>query len=295
MGAVIMRSRSGTRKGEFRRLATVMAAVGAMLASSGIALMVMTTTASAVPDKPPTDQVCVALDSGKIDVAGNHETLELTAPAGMLIDQYCVKAGSIEQGNGPEYVDVVPPQETVTISHSSGKDISHYSLSYVVDEEEPELTTAEVTWVDPDCDNENVADYATSGEHATFAVTAGSVAPGATVEITATANEGYEFEEGMATMVFTHTFGPEELNCTVEPPIVEPPVVEPPTVVVEPPVVDPPEATTDTVTPTVVSAGLAGEAATGTHDEGVALVLAGLLLLAGAGTVLQLKEVERLS
>ncbi len=41
---------------------------------------------------------------------------------------YCVKAGSANQGLGPEYVWFELPLSTFTIAHSSGKDISHYVL-----------------------------------------------------------------------------------------------------------------------------------------------------------------------
>jgi hypothetical protein len=84
-------------------------------------------------------QVCPAGDSGKIDVSGGS-SLTVTAPDGKLISGYCVKAGSANQELGPEFVAVEPPQKTVTITHSSGKDISHYSLTYV-DEGEPTETT----------------------------------------------------------------------------------------------------------------------------------------------------------
>ena len=77
------------------------------------------------------DSVCAGFDSGKIDVDGNHKTLEVTAPAGQLIDGYCIKAGSVEQGLGPVWVSVDPPVATLTISYpNADKDISHYALSY---------------------------------------------------------------------------------------------------------------------------------------------------------------------
>src|SRR5687767_10852684 len=79
------------------------------------------------------DQVCPPGDSGKIDVSGNQHSVTVTAPAGKLISGYCVKAGSANQGLGPEFVTISPPQKTVTITHSSGKDISHYSLTFVDD------------------------------------------------------------------------------------------------------------------------------------------------------------------
>ena len=85
-----------------------------------------------------------AADSGKVDVSGDHITLTLTAPDGYLISGYCVKAGSANQGLGPEYYSLDPPVASVVISHSTGKAISHYSYTVAQDEEEecpPEDTT----------------------------------------------------------------------------------------------------------------------------------------------------------
>lgn len=78
-----------------------------------------------------TEQVCAELDSGKIDVENGVKSVTYTAPEGYLIDQYCVKAGSVNNENGPVYVDVVPPTKSVTITYPGGKDISHYSVSFV--------------------------------------------------------------------------------------------------------------------------------------------------------------------
>ena len=75
------------------------------------------------------DQVCPDLDTGKI--SANQQTVKITAPDGYLIDSYCVKAGSANQGDGPVIVDVNPPVKSLTISYPGGKDISHYSVSYV--------------------------------------------------------------------------------------------------------------------------------------------------------------------
>lgn len=65
--------------------------------------------------------------SGKIDVGEGVKSVTVTAPAGSLIVKYCVKAGSARQGLGPVYVNVDPPQGSVTITYPDGKDISHYS------------------------------------------------------------------------------------------------------------------------------------------------------------------------
>ncbi len=80
----------------------------------------------------PVEQVCGEGTSGKQDVTEPGLTqVTITAPQGQLIASYCVKAGSSNQGNGPETVDLSTPQSQVTISHSSGKDISHYSYTLV--------------------------------------------------------------------------------------------------------------------------------------------------------------------
>jgi hypothetical protein len=71
---------------------------------------------------------------GKVDVVGDHKTVEVTAEPGYLITGYCVKAGpggkagSSNEDLGPVDVVVDPPSATVTISHPSGKDVSHYTL-----------------------------------------------------------------------------------------------------------------------------------------------------------------------
>lgn len=86
---------------------------------------------AAAPAAQEDPQVCQGLDSGKTDVEGEHTQIEITAPEGMLIYAYCVKAGSTQQGNGPVYVVLDEPAESVIISHPSGKAISHYSVTYV--------------------------------------------------------------------------------------------------------------------------------------------------------------------
>ncbi|MEO5499129.1 MAG: hypothetical protein ABIR46_01355 [Candidatus Saccharimonadales bacterium] len=113
----------------FRPIVVIMALL-ALIASF---LFALTTTAIAADDTTTTtgDQVCQGLDSGKIDTTGDPESVTVTAPEGKLIDGYCVKAGSVNNDNGPVYVTVDPPAKTVTITYPGGKDISHYSVSYV--------------------------------------------------------------------------------------------------------------------------------------------------------------------
>jgi hypothetical protein len=123
-----------------------------MTTGAMIALFALGTAAAyaATADKPASppgqevnDQVCPEGDSGKINVSGSNSSITVSAPEGMLISGYCVKAGSENQGLGPESVTVDPPAKTVTITHSSGKDISHYSLTFV--DEGEETTETETT------------------------------------------------------------------------------------------------------------------------------------------------------
>ena len=114
-----------------RRLLAAATAVTATL--FGGALLVSAGAPSFATGGGPGDQVCQGLDSGKIDVTGDQHSVTVTAPDGYLIDEYCVKAGSAQQGEGPVYVPVDPPAKTVTITYPSGKAISHYSYSLVAD------------------------------------------------------------------------------------------------------------------------------------------------------------------
>ncbi len=73
--------------------------------------------------------MCPNLDTGHLS-AGNATSLTIFAPEGQVIVQVCVKAGSTQQGNGPEFTDFDPGVTQTTISHTSGKEISHYSVKY---------------------------------------------------------------------------------------------------------------------------------------------------------------------
>jgi hypothetical protein len=75
------------------------------------------------------EQVCPDLDTGHLS-AGNQTSVTITAPPGQVIVQVCVKAGSAQQGEGPEFTNFDPGVTETTISHSSGKEISHYSVRF---------------------------------------------------------------------------------------------------------------------------------------------------------------------
>jgi hypothetical protein len=106
---------------------------------TAVVLVSWGTAALSRADAVENNQVCSGLDSGKIDVSGEKTSITLTAPEGQLITGYCVKAGSTKNGNGPRYVTLSQPQKSVTISYPGGKAISHYSVDYTTDDNEPEV------------------------------------------------------------------------------------------------------------------------------------------------------------
>jgi hypothetical protein len=96
-----------------------------------ITLVVMAALALGIGPAAAQQAVCPGLDSGKIDTSGDPGSVTVTAPEGYLISGYCVKGGSDESDAGVAFVTVSPPQASVTISHPSGKAVSHYSYSLV--------------------------------------------------------------------------------------------------------------------------------------------------------------------
>ncbi|RNM17557.1 hypothetical protein [Nocardioides pocheonensis] len=153
---------------------------------------------------------------------------------------------------------------------------------------------ADVQWIEPSCGTK--ADFKTkSGDpvDVTWSAPSATPAPGVTVTLVATAMDGYTFG-GSATQAFTHTYAAvvPPAGQTYDPvtgvcaaPV--PPVVEPPTT----PQVSPPKTPVkahvkaQTKTPTVVHAGLVTTASDTGAQAGLGLVLAGLVLLAGAGSL----------
>ena len=107
----------------------IAAVVATLTAVVGVASLVVISNGE-TPVGVSDSEVCAGLDSGKIDTTGDPASVTVTAPDGFLINQYCVKAGSSNQGDGPVYVDVDPAQKSVVISYPGGKAVSHYSVGY---------------------------------------------------------------------------------------------------------------------------------------------------------------------
>lgn len=107
------------------------------VAAAALALGLGVAAAAPAAADPDPTQVC---SGTHITPSGNQTSITYTAPEGMLVSAWCVKAGSTQQGNGPEYHQVDPPAKTITITHASGKDISHYSVTLVPVPETPTET-----------------------------------------------------------------------------------------------------------------------------------------------------------
>lgn len=83
---------------------------------------------------------------GSVDFDSSSDTLEVVVNAGYRV-RLCIKAGSAQQGDGPEVSDWLDPG-SYSMTHSSGKDLSHYGLIYeqtttttTASDEEPTTTT----------------------------------------------------------------------------------------------------------------------------------------------------------
>lgn len=262
-----------------RRTATVLAAIGMLVMSSGVALMVAASPASAATpvnvchatssDSNPYVFITVDDDSAQFTahLAHRNDPNKKWKSAGVFLGVPHVKGDPKPDLIG-DYTD--ENQQLIVLDG----DITEETCAGEVEEIE---TSASVAFTDPTCENANTASYEPTGDFVTFELTSGTVAPGETVTVTATVDDGYVFPGDLQSLDFEHTFTAAEEPCDVtEPPVVEPPVVEPP------------EAE-DTETPTVVHAGLASDL-TQRFDEqdGLALLVAGMIIMmiaAGLGLV----------
>lgn len=119
-----------------RRRATAVAALGSLLAVGVLGVAGAAGTAAAKGQPGDDDQVCRDLGSRKIDTHNDPQSVTLSARPGMLISAYCVKAGSSNQGDGPQYVTLDTPLPSIAITYWSKESekyraISHYSYAEV--------------------------------------------------------------------------------------------------------------------------------------------------------------------
>jgi hypothetical protein len=250
LGQENMGNNKASKRLSARRAATFLAALGALVMSSGVVLMATATSANAAQGP----SVCHPVNgNGEL---GNGWNLIPPDHASSHIDESLYPDGEYwkhESKDGRH--DVYADEE----GNCPGDIVA------------PIVATASVTFTDPSCDNGNVASYSTSGENVEFDHPA--AVAGQPITVTATATGDAEFEGGGTTATFDHTFTAAEDCSTVTPPVVSPPVVSPPK-----------QHHTSTVTPTVVHAGLAGVSSEDMRGEqGLALMFAGMLMLVAAG------------
>jgi hypothetical protein len=251
-----------SNKPRARRLAGFIAAIGVLLASSGVALMATASPANAANEKffvckyvgtPGVDEI---LQTGQNPISVSINAIPLP-PADVI--------------PGAEFED--QHGRSVVLVEDTGQADPPRSAC---EPAEAEVVTVDVVFTDPTCDNDNVASYEVTGDTENVTVEESAApAPGVEVAVTATANEGFLFETedgGVATYSETHTFG-DAADCSVAPPTPTPTTV-----------VDPPAAT-----PTVVEAGLIGSSSASSADmriqPGLLLLAIGMLLLVIAGGV----------
>lgn len=198
----------GNLRSGARRIAALLATLGLLVMSSGIALMVTATPAEATIKV----KVCHANNS---DDNGNnpYNYLELglggaaghavTDRSGGVAVKHWGSAGTwngIWHNAGDERPDFIQGLDG-NFTESWCENAAHAPV------------TAEVDWTEPDCDNQNTAAWVGQGDNVTFALTDGTPGPGETVEVTATAADGYHFAGGVKTKKFDHEFDKAE-DCT---------------------------------------------------------------------------------
>ncbi|HET6166619.1 MAG TPA: hypothetical protein VFE07_07300 [Marmoricola sp.] len=260
-----MGNKKATKRLTVRRAATFLAVLGALVMSSGVALMATATSANADPN----DKVVVCK--------------YVSTPGGQLDHIVIVSASTILNDK-----KIDPPWDGSTFpfqwEDAQGQEGGSIAIRFATDGEQahdvspsectqtvPEtpVATASVTFTDPTCDNGNTASFSTSGENVTFDNP--TATPGASITVTATATGDAQFDGGGTTATFDHTFT-AAADCSST--VVSPPKkhhTQSPT-------------PTTTVTPTVVHAGLAGATTQDMRSEqGLALMFAGMVMLVAAG------------
>jgi hypothetical protein len=271
-----------------RRAATFLAALGALVMSSGVALMVTATPAHATDTNQASDWVTLPGEQcEKTDVSAESGGYTVPAePEGRDWSKLIIKKGSGNIGVENQVFNNPVAGQTYTWQGFDDKQDggwSHTILCSVPEpEEQPLVATASATPNTPTCQN-NVPSYTKSGTNIenTWQESA-APAFGTTITVTATAVAGAEFAGGATTKAIEVTFPAAATGCSV---------VETPSQVESTVVVSPPKQKTHTktktkaaVTPTVVEAGLGGATVDNMRGEqGLALMVAGMLMLVGAG------------
>ena len=230
-----------------RRAAGFLATLGLLAMSSGVALMVSATPANAA------DQVSVTFCHSTESESNPWE--EITTNANAFYEGHVLQM----------HTDDVYPSV----------DFEHANKQIHVDAQGDQAFLANhcvaPTPVQPTCADLD-GSYTTAASNAEFAALPAAV-PGSTIHLTANATGGAQFAGGATTLDVPVTLDAAPTNCGST--VVSPPLVNTPKT---------PKAPKSTVTPTVVHAGLTGTTVQDVRGEqGLALMVGGMLMLAGAG------------
>jgi hypothetical protein len=245
-----MRKRQSAR---VRGIPTLLALLGALLLSSGFAVMVAAGGATASQGDDHKQAVCHPVN-GKGELK-NGWNLIPPDKASSHIDE--------ANGNAPKHTSKDGRHDTLATPDGEGGWTCPSQ-----DEEQPGLATAGVSKADPSCEDTDGSWTVVDLSHATSDDGAsGNGVPNGTVTVHFTADDGYEFGDGNGKTSVTVSFGPlvvpeglelqDGVCVAVSPPgggTVSPPAGETPRKKAA-------ETTAGTVTtPTVVHAGLSGPA-----------------------------------
>jgi hypothetical protein len=115
---------------------------------------------------------------------------------------YTITAGAL--GDNSSVTVTATPKPGSSFGGPASKDYSH---TFSFDRSKCTVTTVtpDVTWIDATCAH-GAGFTGANTANIDYAVTAGTVGPGNTVTVTATAHVGFEFSPGVTTKDFTHTF-----------------------------------------------------------------------------------------
>ena len=279
-----------------RRAAAFLGVLGALVMSSGIALMVAATPANAAQEQHVPVGVCHATSSDTHPYVFIVVDDDSTAFKGHLMhrDHPNKVWKSAQTWNGHDYVKGDPKRDYIaTYTDSDG-------VEHVLDgnvnsetcpgdsEEQPQdlVATANVTFADATCAAPTVADSTATGDNVTFEILSGSKTPGSNIVVRALANDNASFADESNYKDFSHAYPTVDVNaapCKV--------VSTPTTTSVSPPKAHvkaktKAKAQAAAVTPTVVHAGLTSVSAQDMRGEqGLALMVAGMVMLVAAGGV----------
>lgn len=192
-------TRSGARF-TARRFAAFLAALGVLVMSSGLALMVTAAPASANHHNPPPvlkDWVCKY-----VGTPGVNERLKQGNDGLVWVSTNATEGAYFNDGQNRSFVLKKNAPHSPKPSASS------------CPEPDNDYATAGVEWIEPSCENGNTAGYETSGEHVTWSVFSGSATPGSWITLKAKAEGDYEFDDWPHEYrLFVHKFDKAE-DCT---------------------------------------------------------------------------------